>query len=108
MDVVLEFRSGQTWVAEIKRSSVSEGRYTISTDLGATRRLLVAPVNQPYLPYERENRSRVEELSEALDLNSHRSVIGVRIAQELHGVGNLLVGVYSVKAMRAWSSMATN
>lgn len=57
MDVVLEFRSGQTWVAEIKRSSVSEGRYTVSTDLGATRRVLVAPVDQPYLPYEIENRS---------------------------------------------------
>jgi hypothetical protein len=48
---VLEFRNGQTWVMEIKRSSaptVSRGFYTAATDLGAARKLLIAPVEQPY------------------------------------------------------------
>jgi hypothetical protein len=47
----LEFRGGQTWVIEIKRSSaptVSKGFYTASVDLGAVRKLFVAPVEQPY------------------------------------------------------------
>jgi predicted AAA+ superfamily ATPase len=51
VDLVLEFRSGQTWVIEIKRSTaptVSKGFYTAASDLGATRKLLVAPVGQPY------------------------------------------------------------
>ena len=51
VDLVLEFRGGQTWVIEIKRSSaptVSKGFYTASADLGAVRKLLVAPVEQPY------------------------------------------------------------
>jgi hypothetical protein len=49
--LVLEFRGGQTRVIEIKRSSAptfSKGFYTASTDLGAVRKLLVAPVEQPY------------------------------------------------------------
>jgi len=44
---VLEFRSGQTWVVEIKRSSaptVSKGFYLAATDVGASRKILVAPV----------------------------------------------------------------
>ncbi len=51
VDLVLEFRDGQRWVIEIKRSSapsVSRGFYVAATDLSAVRKLLVAPVNQPY------------------------------------------------------------
>ncbi len=51
LDLVLEFRGGLTWVIEIKRSSaptVSKGFYTASADLGVVRKLLVAPVDQPY------------------------------------------------------------
>ena len=51
VDLVLEFRSGQTWVIEVKRSTaptVSKGFYTAASDLRATRKLLVAPVAQPY------------------------------------------------------------
>lgn len=51
VDLVLEFRSGQTWVIEIKRSSsptVSKGFYRAAADLGAVRKLLVVPVEQPY------------------------------------------------------------
>ena len=51
VDLVLEFRSGQAWVIEIKRSSaptVSKGFYTAAADLGAARRLLVALVDEPY------------------------------------------------------------
>lgn len=47
VDLVLEFRSGQTWVVEIKRSSaptVSKGFYLAADDVGASRKLLVAPV----------------------------------------------------------------
>jgi hypothetical protein len=48
---VLTFRNQQTWVIEIKRSSaptVSRGFYQAATDLGAVRKLLVAPVAQPF------------------------------------------------------------
>jgi predicted AAA+ superfamily ATPase len=51
VDLVLTFRSQQTWVIEIKRSSapsVSKGFYQAATDLGAVRKLLVAPVAQTY------------------------------------------------------------
>jgi predicted AAA+ superfamily ATPase len=51
VDLVLAFRNGETWIIEIKRSSaptVSRGFYAASTDLGATRKLLVAPVDQAY------------------------------------------------------------
>jgi predicted AAA+ superfamily ATPase len=51
VDLVLTFRSQQTWVIEIKRSSapsVSKGFYQAATDLGAVRKLLVAPVEQTY------------------------------------------------------------
>lgn len=51
VDLVLEFRKGQRWVIEIKRSSaptVSRGFYVAATDLQAERKLLVAPVDQPY------------------------------------------------------------
>jgi len=51
VDLVFEFRGGQTWVIEVKRSSaptVSKGFYTASADLGAMRKLLVAPVEQTY------------------------------------------------------------
>ena len=47
VDLVLEFRNGQTWVIEIKRSSaptVSKGFFLAATDVGASRKLLVAPV----------------------------------------------------------------
>ena len=51
VDLVLSFRNQQTWVIEIKRSSaptVSRGFYQAATDLGAVRKLLVAPVAQTY------------------------------------------------------------
>jgi uncharacterized protein len=51
VDLVLTFRNQQTWVIEVKRSSaptVSRGFYQAATDLDALRKLLVAPVAQPY------------------------------------------------------------
>jgi predicted AAA+ superfamily ATPase len=51
VDLVLEFRSGETWVFEIKRSSaptVSKGFYIAAMDVKATRKLLVAPIDNPY------------------------------------------------------------
>ena len=51
VDLVLEFRSGETWIVEIKRSSaptVSRGFYAAASDLGSVRKLLVAPVEQTY------------------------------------------------------------
>jgi len=50
-DLVLSFRHGETWVVEIKRSSaptVSKGFHLAATDVGATRKLLVAPVSSAY------------------------------------------------------------
>lgn len=50
-DLVLAFRSGATWVVEIKRSSapaVSKGFHLAAKDVGATKRLLVAPVAIAY------------------------------------------------------------
>jgi predicted AAA+ superfamily ATPase len=50
-DLVLQLRNGQTWVIEIKRSSaptVSKGFYLAAADVGATRKLLVAPVPESY------------------------------------------------------------
>jgi len=51
VDLVLTFRNQQTWTIEIKRSSapaVSRGFHQAATDLGAARKLLVAPVTQSY------------------------------------------------------------
>ena len=51
VDLVLTFRNQQTWTIEIKRSSaptVSRGYHQAATDLGAARKLLVAPVAQSY------------------------------------------------------------
>ena len=51
VDLVLTFRNQQTWVIEIKRSSaptVSKGFHQAAADLGAVRKLLVAPVEQSY------------------------------------------------------------
>ena len=48
---MLQLRNGQTWVIEIKRSSaptVSKGFYLAAADVGATRKLLVAPVPESY------------------------------------------------------------
>lgn len=50
-DLVLRFRSGETWVIEIKRSSapsVSRGFHLAAADVGAVRKLLVAPVAASY------------------------------------------------------------
>lgn len=50
-DLVLTFRGGETWLTEIKRSSaptVSKGFHLAAADVGATRKLLVAPVDEPY------------------------------------------------------------
>ena len=49
--LVLTFRNQQTWVIEVKRSSaptVSRGFHQAAVDLGAARKLLVAPVEQTY------------------------------------------------------------
>jgi len=49
-DLVLRFRDGETWVVEIKRSSaptVSKASTLAAADVGATRKLLVAPVATP-------------------------------------------------------------
>ena len=51
VDLVLTFRNQQRWVIEIKRSSaptVSRGFHQAAVDLGAVRKLLVAPVEQTY------------------------------------------------------------
>ena len=50
-DLVLSFRDGATWVVEIKRASaptVSKGFHLAATDVGAVRKLIVAPVPAPY------------------------------------------------------------
>lgn len=50
-DLVLRFRDGETWVVEINRSSaptVSKGFHLAAADVGATRKLLVAPVSTVY------------------------------------------------------------
>jgi uncharacterized protein len=50
-DLVLGFRNGEIWVIEIKRSSaptVSKGFHLAAADVGATRKLLVAPVATSY------------------------------------------------------------
>lgn len=50
-DLVLGFRDGETWVVEIKRASaptVSKGFHLAAADVGATRKLVVAPVVEPY------------------------------------------------------------
>ena len=50
-DLVLAFRSGATWVVEIKRSSapaVSKGFHLAAKGVGATKKLLVAPVAITY------------------------------------------------------------
>lgn len=50
-DLVLEFKGGEAWVIEVKRSSapsVSRGFHQAATDTGAVRKLLVAPVAQAY------------------------------------------------------------
>lgn len=50
-DLVLQLRNGQTWVVEVKRSSaptVSKGFYLAAADVGATHKLLVAPVAEAY------------------------------------------------------------
>ncbi|THF65116.1 ATP-binding protein [Pseudothauera rhizosphaerae] len=50
-DLVLRLRNGEVWVVEIKRSSaptVSRGFHLAAGDVGATRRLLVAPVAASY------------------------------------------------------------
>jgi uncharacterized protein len=50
-DLVLTLASGDTWVCEIKRSSaptVSRGFYEAAKDLHATRKLVVAPVQNSY------------------------------------------------------------
>ena len=50
-DLVLTLRNGEVWVVEIKRSSapaVSKGFHLAAADVGASRKLLVAPVASTY------------------------------------------------------------
>lgn len=52
VDLVLEFNSGDTWVIEIKRSSaptVSKGFHIAANDVKASRKLLVAPVDNIFV-----------------------------------------------------------
>jgi predicted AAA+ superfamily ATPase len=52
VDLVLEFKSGDTWVIEIKRSSaptVSKGFHIAANDVKASRKLLVAPVDNMFV-----------------------------------------------------------
>ncbi len=54
-DLVLSMPSGQTWACEIKRASapsVSRGFYEAARDVGAQRKLLIAPVPQNYTAKE--------------------------------------------------------
>ena len=51
VDLVLAFKSGETWVIEIKRSSaptVSKGFYIAANDVKASRKLLVAAVDSAF------------------------------------------------------------
>ena len=51
VDLVLEFKGGDTWVIEIKRSSaptVSKGFYIAADDVKASRKLLVAAVDTAF------------------------------------------------------------
>lgn len=50
-DLVLTFRDGESWVVEIKRASaptVSKGFHLAASDVGASRKLLIAPVATAY------------------------------------------------------------
>ncbi len=50
-DLVLSFRGGETWVVEIKRSSaptISKGFHLAATDVGATRKIQIASVEETY------------------------------------------------------------
>ena len=50
-DLVLSFRNGEIWVVEIKRASaptLSKGFHLAAADVGATKKLLVAPVAMAY------------------------------------------------------------
>jgi predicted AAA+ superfamily ATPase len=50
-DLVLSFRNGESWVIEIKRASapsVSKGFHLAATDVGASRKLVIAPVDVSY------------------------------------------------------------
>ncbi len=45
--MVLDFKQGNTWVLDVKRSSaptVSKGFHLAAADVAATRKLLIAPV----------------------------------------------------------------
>jgi uncharacterized protein len=50
-DLVLTLASGETWVCEVKRSTaptVSRGFYEAAKDVNATRKLVIAPVQNSY------------------------------------------------------------
>jgi len=50
-DLIIDFRHGQIWVVEIKRSSapmVSKGFHQAAVDVNAHRKILVAPVEHTY------------------------------------------------------------
>jgi hypothetical protein len=50
-DLVLDFRNGNVWVVEIKRSSapkVARGFHQAAIDVNANRKILVAPIENPY------------------------------------------------------------
>lgn len=50
-DLIIDFRHGQIWVVEIKRSSaptVSKGFHQAAADVNAHRKILVAPVEHTY------------------------------------------------------------
>ena len=50
-DLVLDFRDGENWVVELKRSSapvVSKGFHLAAVDVGAVRKIVLAPVAAAY------------------------------------------------------------
>ncbi len=52
LDLVLEFKSGDTWVIEIKRSSaptVSKGFHIAANDVKPSRKLLVTPIDTTFV-----------------------------------------------------------
>lgn len=54
-DLVIEFRDGDTWAVEIKRSrapALARGFLLAVKDVGAKRKLLVAPVESSYTMHE--------------------------------------------------------
>lgn len=76
-DMVLRLRNGEVWVVEIKRSTaptVSRGFHLAASDVGAVRKLLVAPVPASY-PM-RDGTLVMPPLEAAQALATHAGTVG--------------------------------